>query len=130
MDAIAIIGVPKELLATPTTFTLIRYALSDWSIIAAIWLLAPHTPGAFYPLWVVLLAGRIHALGVVLHDAIHIPRGPKTPALRVCEILAGYPIGSTINAMRYHHLRHHARTACGRIRTSSRGSARVACAFG
>jgi fatty acid desaturase len=99
--------VPRDLLATPTQIGLIRYALVDWSIIAAIWLVAPHAPAALYPLWVVLLAGRIHALGVVLHDAVHLPRGRKTPALRVCEILAGYPIGSTIDAMRYHHLRHH-----------------------
>lgn len=107
MDTIAIIGVPKELLGTPTASSLIRYALVDWSIIASIWLVAPHTPPVLFPLWIVLLAGRIHALGVVLHDAVHMPRGPKTPALRACEILAGYPIGSTINAMRYHHLRHH-----------------------
>ncbi|MBZ5636152.1 MAG: fatty acid desaturase [Acidobacteriia bacterium] len=60
-----------------------------------------------YPLWVLLLAGRLHALGVVLHDAVHMPLERKTPALRLLEILAGYPIGSTIDAMRYHHLRHH-----------------------
>jgi len=73
---------------------------------AAIWLVAARLPAALYPAWLVLLAGRIHALGVVLHDAVHLP-GPKTGALRCLEVLAGYPIGSTIEAMRYHHLRHH-----------------------
>jgi fatty acid desaturase len=98
--------VPKELLTTARTSRLIRYALGDWSIIAAIWLTAAHAPMALYPVWVLLLAGRIHALGVVLHDAVHLP-GRKTAAMRSLEILAGYPIGSTIDAMRYHHLRHH-----------------------
>jgi fatty acid desaturase len=56
---------------------------------------------------VVLLASRFHALGVVLHDAVHLPLRRKSGELRVVEMLAGYPIGSTLDAMRYHHLRHH-----------------------
>jgi fatty acid desaturase len=75
-------------------------------MIAAIWLAAPHAPMTFYPVWLLLLAGRIHALGVVLHDAVHLP-GRKTAAMRALEILVGCPIESTIDAMRYHHLRHH-----------------------
>jgi fatty acid desaturase len=34
-------------------------------------------------------------------------RPAKTASIRIVEMLAGYPIGSTIEAMRYHHLRHH-----------------------
>ena len=33
--------------------------------------------------------------------------GGRPPAVRVVEVLCGYPIASTLNAMRYHHLRHH-----------------------
>ena len=43
----------------------------------------------------------------MLHDAVHIPLRGKSGALRVVELLAGYPVGSTLEAMRYHHLRHH-----------------------
>jgi fatty acid desaturase len=105
-DIIAMPDVPKGLLITARVSRLIRYALGDWSMIVAIWLVAPRAPMILYPFWVLLLAGRIHALGVVLHDAVHLP-GRKTAAMRALEILAGYPIGSTVEAMRYHHLRHH-----------------------
>src|ERR1700751_3194132 len=98
--------VPAELLAGARVSTLIRYALGDWLMIALVWLAAPHAPYILYPLWVDLLAGRIHALGVVLHEAVHL-QTRKTVALRLLEIWAGYPVGSTIDAMRYHHLRHH-----------------------
>jgi fatty acid desaturase len=98
--------VPRELLAAPKVSRLIRYALGDWAMMAAVWWIAPHAPVALYPVWVLLLAGRIHALGVVLHDAVHL-QTRKSARLRVLEILAGYPVGSTIDAMRYHHLRHH-----------------------
>ncbi|PYT66914.1 MAG: fatty acid desaturase [Acidobacteria bacterium] len=55
----------------------------------------------------ILIAGRLHALGVVLHDVVHMPPGQKSPTIRLIELLAGYPIGTTVEAMRYHHLRHH-----------------------
>jgi fatty acid desaturase len=35
------------------------------------------------------------------------PLRRKTAAVRAVEVLCGYPIASTLNAMRYHHLRHH-----------------------
>jgi fatty acid desaturase len=100
-------ALPTELLGTASVPRLILLALADWTAIAAIWIVAPHTPSWTYPLWILLLAGRFHALGVVLHDAIHMPRLRKNLAVRVLEIMAGYPVGSTIEAMRYHHLRHH-----------------------
>jgi fatty acid desaturase len=99
--------IPRELLHTARPERLIRYALADWAIIAALWLAAWRAPWWLYPLWLVLLAGRLHALGVVLHDAVHIPLRDKSAALRVVELMAGYPVGSTLEAMRYHHLRHH-----------------------
>jgi fatty acid desaturase len=100
-------SVPKELLQPARPAPLIVRALLDWSVIFCIWIVAALVPAWLYPIWMLLLAGRLHALGVVLHDAIHMPRGAKTPSIRVIEILAGYPIGSTVEAMRYHHLRHH-----------------------
>jgi fatty acid desaturase len=100
-------ALPIELLGTASVPRLILLALADWVAVSAIWILAPRTPSWTYPIWIFLLAGRFHALGVVLHDAVHMPQTRKTFAVRVLEIIAGYPIGSTIEAMRYHHLRHH-----------------------
>jgi fatty acid desaturase len=100
-------ALPIELLGTASVPRLILLALADWVAVSAIWILAPRTPSWTYPIWIFLLAGRFHALGVVLHDAVHMPQTRKTFAVRVLEIMAGYPIGSTIEAMRYHHLRHH-----------------------
>lgn len=99
--------IPPELLRVARPSRLSLYALADWAMIAVIWLAAWRAPLWLYPLWVVLLAGRFHALGVVLHDAVHLPLRRKDGALRVVELLAGYPVGSTLDAMRYHHLRHH-----------------------
>jgi len=99
--------IPRELLRAARPQRLILYALADWIVIAVIWIVALRTPWWFYPLWVTLLAGRFHALGVVLHDAVHIPKRGKCGAVRTVELLTGYPVGSTLEAMRYHHLRHH-----------------------
>jgi fatty acid desaturase len=104
-------SIPREALTRARPKRLLALAIGDWAAIALLWLasslLPKETRSWTYPFAVLLIAGRFHALGVVLHDAAHLPRGPKTAALRALEILAGYPIGTTIDAMRYHHLRHH-----------------------
>jgi fatty acid desaturase len=104
-------SVPQEMLAGARPSRLLALALGDWAAIAMVSLASSLLPAEArawaYPFVVILIAGRFHALGVVLHDAAHMPRGRKTPALRALEFLAGYPIGTTIDAMRYHHLRHH-----------------------
>lgn len=104
-------NIPQQLMASTPPARLIALALGDWAAIAllwfAAWMIPAHARMWAYPMIVALIAGRLHALGVVLHDAAHMPRGRKTPTLRVLEILAGYPIGTTMDAMRYHHLRHH-----------------------
>ncbi len=76
-------------------------------MIAAAWVAMAAAPWWLYPIVALVVAGRLHALGVVLHDATHMPLRRKTAAVRVVEVLCGYPIASTLNAMRYHHLRHH-----------------------
>ena len=104
-------SIPGEALTRARPKRLLALAIGDWAAIALLWLasslLPADTRSWAYPFVALLIAGRFHALGVVLHDAAHLPRGPKTAALRALEILAGYPIGTTIDAMRYHHLRHH-----------------------
>jgi fatty acid desaturase len=100
-------GAPRELLGTAKLHRLIFLSLGDWFAIATVWFVALHTPAWLYPLWLLLIAGRFHALGVLLHDAVHAPRARKTFQLRFLEILAGYSVGTSVDAMRYHHLRHH-----------------------
>jgi fatty acid desaturase len=99
--------VPPALLAPPKWNRLLRAALGDWFVIAACWLAMAQGTALLLPLWVIVVAGRLHALGVVLHDACHMRQQAPTAASRVLEWLAGYPIATTLPAMRYHHLRHH-----------------------
>jgi fatty acid desaturase len=99
--------VPRELLEPADEAGLVRMALEEWAMIAAAWIAIAATPWWLYPILTAVVAGRFHALGVVLHDATHMPLRKKTAAVRIVEVLCGYPIASTLNAMRYHHLRHH-----------------------
>jgi fatty acid desaturase len=82
-------------------------ALEEWTFIVALWAAMAVAPWWLYPPLLLMLGGRFHALGVVLHDATHMPLRRKTIGVRVVEVLCGYPIATTLNAMRYHHLRHH-----------------------
>lgn len=99
--------VPRELLVPATVRSLVRMAVEEWAMIGALGVAIALVPWWLYPVVAVLMAGRFHALGVILHDATHMPLRHKTFGVRVVEVLCGYPIASTINAMRYHHLRHH-----------------------
>jgi len=99
--------VPRELLGKATVPGLLAQAAVEWSLLAALW-----AAMALAPTWldvplIVLVAGRLHALGVILHDATHMPLRGKDGPTRLLEALVGYPIATTLNAMRYHHLRHH-----------------------
>src|SRR3954470_12910938 len=98
---------PSALVRSASPERLLFYALVDWVCIGAVWVLWTVLPSWLYPLWAVRLAARFHSFGVILHDAVHMPSHRKTMKLRVLEVLVGCPIGSTIDAMRYHHLRHH-----------------------
>jgi fatty acid desaturase len=98
--------VPQELLVRATVPGLLRLAVAQWGWIALCWAGMVLVPRAA-PLLALLVAGRLHALGVILHDAIHLPWRRKGLGLRLLELLSGYPIASTMEAMRYHHLRHH-----------------------
>ena len=88
--------------------TLIAWALFDWLVIGLGWaLIVAAEATVVRAVGVVIVASRLHALGVILHDACHRRGHRKTAAWWAVEALAGWPIASTIEAMRYHHLRHH-----------------------
>ncbi|MEP7345037.1 MAG: fatty acid desaturase [Gemmatimonadaceae bacterium] len=99
--------VPRQLLRPATVSALARMAVAEWSMILALLFAVAVAPRWAYIILLVPLAGRFHALGVILHDLTHMPLKAKTLGVRFVEILCGYPIASTLNAMRYHHLRHH-----------------------
>jgi fatty acid desaturase len=98
---------PAEMTGVATIDRLLRYCLEDWGWIVLCWIGMTWSPTWMYPLWALLIGGRIHALGVILHDLTHMPIREKTLKVRITEALCGYPISSTLNAMRFHHLRHH-----------------------
>ncbi len=102
--------VPVELLAPPDLNLLILFALIDWSIILASAYMMFHSSEILYPLWAIIIAGRLHGFGVILHDISHLNLDKKTIKMRLIEVLVGYPIASTANAMAYHHIRHHRHT--------------------
>jgi len=99
--------VPKELLKGPDLFQIAIHAIVDWSIVLGCIYLMLNTSTLLYPIWIVLMAGRLHSFGVLIHDLSHLNPKKKSLSFRVLETILGYPIGTTANAMAYHHLRHH-----------------------
>lgn len=99
--------VPASPLVRAEMPRLLRYAAGDWLVIVGTWFTLWHGPAWLYPLGLLVIAGRLHALGVVLHDACHMGHRAHTGWLWLLQLAAGYPIASTMQAMRYHHLRHH-----------------------
>jgi fatty acid desaturase len=99
--------VPPALLAPACVESLLWSAAQEWALALLLWAAILLTPLWSYPLWALLLAGRYHAMGVILHDACH--NAPRDRGLRwtLLELLGGYPLGTSIDAMRHHHLRHH-----------------------
>ena len=86
----------------------------EWAWILLAWvLMLAVSSTSLRVLLVVFVGTRLHALGVVLHDACHMPRAcgsagaQRDARLGWLALLAGYPIATTIEAMRFHHLRHH-----------------------
>ncbi len=88
---------------------LLAWALFDWCVIGVAWTAMSMLDSATVTVvGIVVVASRLHALGAILHDACHKRRRPSSRVWWLVEIFAGWPIASTIEAMRYHHLRHHA----------------------
>lgn len=100
-------AIPSKYLEKPRNTALLRYALEEWGLLGI-----SFTGLVLGPLWLkaiclIVFGGRLHALGVIVHDISHQSLRKKTPLMRVVEIMTGYLIGTTANAMAYHHNRHH-----------------------
>ena len=92
----------------PRASVLLGWAMLDWACIALAWWAMSRSDALVVDIVAVLVvAGRLHALGGILHDACHRPQGRTSLPWLAVEALAGWPIASTTDAMRYHHLRHH-----------------------
>ncbi|GAB4409396.1 MAG: hypothetical protein OHK0056_11360 [Bacteriovoracaceae bacterium] len=102
--------VPAELLKSPNLTLLTKDLIVDYFIIIVSMIALFNTHEYLYPLWIMIIAGRFHALGVILHDLSHLNLKNKSWQFRILEIFSGYPIGTSANAMAYHHLRHHRHT--------------------
>lgn len=102
--------VPREYLKSADINFLLRKSFIDWGIVAACWLGMFLSSVYLWPIFLIIIGGRIHAFGVIIHDLTHLNFSPKTFKIRLIEVLMGYPIGTTVNAMAYHHLRHHRNT--------------------
>ena len=98
---------PKDLLIKPSLDKLLKYMLMDWLVVIACWLSLTIVNKTLYPIVALIIASRFHSFGVILHDLTHMPLKKKTIKIRIIEVFTGYPIATTLNAMRYHHLRHH-----------------------
>ena len=93
----------------PDPRILLAWAGFDWCAIAAAWaVMALLDHPVVLAFGIVVVASRLHALGVILHDACHRHRRDDSRLWWLVEAVAGWPITSTTEAMRYHHLRHHA----------------------
>lgn len=100
-------AVPRELLVPATRNGLLRMALEEWAMLGAIWTAMAYAPWWLYPVLALLAAGRFHALGILMHDCSHMPLRNKDLRIHLLEILCAYPLATTLDAMRYHHTRHH-----------------------
>ncbi len=102
-------AIPESLLEKADLNDIVKYMAQEWGMIVAAWIVLAVSPSWFYPIGVLVICGRFHALGVLLHDACHLKRSESIHAILV-DWMGGYPIGLSIEGMRYHHLRHHRHT--------------------
>lgn len=102
--------VPTELLTPPTLSQIAQTLFVDWIIIFTCSFLIFFSPIYLYPLWIMIISGRLHAFGVITHELSHMNLKNKSWKIRLIEIFSGYFIGTSANAMAYHHIRHHRET--------------------
>lgn len=103
--------VPSNLLERPSLNRLIIHSLLDWLLIIVTVFVYLNIENIYAKGFCILIAStRIHSFGVILHDVSHMSLKNKNLKMRVVEFLTGYPSGTSANAMKYHHSRHHQNT--------------------
>lgn len=82
---------------------------ADWALIAGAVALSEYADNlAVYLVAVVLIAGRMHALGCMIHEAAHyrIIRNRKVSDW-MSDLLLAWPVLATVDGYRQNHLAHH-----------------------
>jgi fatty acid desaturase len=84
----------------------------DWAVIAAAIALSSYFGGVWlYLLAVALIGGRMHALGVLMHEAAHFRflKNRKVADV-ITDLFIAWPIMATVEGYRQNHLAHHQHT--------------------
>ena len=83
--------------------------LRQWLVIALTFLVIARWPHwTLFPLAMVVIASRQHALGVIMHDATHYRLFSRNWANDFfSDILCAFPVGLSTSGYRYQHLLHH-----------------------
>lgn len=82
----------------------------DWAVIIVAIAISQAAANVFvYLLAVLVIGGRMHGLGVLMHDFAHYRfiHGRKEMSDWVCELFISWPILTTVAAYRRNHLAHH-----------------------
>lgn len=98
----------KELSQLAPARTLLALAL-DWSmIVGAILVSRYYQNPVVYIFTVLIIGGRMHALGVLMHEFAHFRFSTnKTASDWFANVFIAWPIGTTVNSYRLNHLAHH-----------------------
>tara|TARA_X000000368_G_scaffold307575_1_gene245614 strand:- start:851 stop:1798 length:948 start_codon:yes stop_codon:yes gene_type:complete len=106
--------IPKKFLRRTNINHLLLDAIIDNIVIFLCCLVYFHSILLVKIICIVIIISRLHSFGVIVHELTHLPMTTKGVKIRLIEILTAYPIGTTINAMRYHHIRHHKDSGMGK----------------
>jgi fatty acid desaturase len=81
----------------------------DWAVIAAtIWISTRLSNPIAYVVAVFVIGGRMHALGILIHDFSHYRFvSSKKVSEWVGDVLLAWPLGTTVDGYRRNHLAHH-----------------------
>ena len=81
----------------------------DWLVIAAAIAVSEYAGNIWvYLTAVVLIGGRMHALGVLVHEAAHFRfLKDRRTSEWIMDVFAAWPVGTTVDGYRHNHLAHH-----------------------
>lgn len=81
----------------------------DWLVVAAAIAVSSYFANpVVYVLAVLVIAGRMHALGVLIHEFAHYRFiSDKTTSEWIGDIFLAWPLGTTVDGYRRNHLAHH-----------------------
>lgn len=96
-------------LSHPSSWRSAATIFAQWGIISAMMLFAVQVATWYsYLLAIVLIAGRQHALAVLMHDGAHgLLFRSRALNYLICNLFLAFPLFVSVRLYRSHHLRHH-----------------------